>query len=1017
MNLTTESFYFYYMLQFMDGETKVFSSIEETFCSQSIRERKLNLFQNSYEKSYQLFCTNDHCVIKPLINTGENFINESQWIQTLIKYHFEDFTRHQINITFKVSNEKKYENLNIEKFYLKKVYFRMKLQLFDKITCNPLNYHKIYSSQEIFYICHSNAFHIFDNQSTILANIVYLIYKRKLHINDIYQEFINYISQHHKNSKYFEKFIDQMSSIKDIDLQNLMNQFLIDNFHIKTRDQFLNDLFEWNRKFKNLMVLIQQTFCFRIKKNKTDIILKIYHNLNYKLNYDIPIEHFTSFCSFLSDKCFFSCDFSSNELKTLFSCVFEAKKDMNININMTELYFNLNLLTNTEIIEKSINVEEFFTFLFDKNSQLIILIIDSVEFNIQKKNHRIELSELNEKMVTNIDAPMLINSFFLMQNIEKKGYLLQKIAEMILSNFVNMQFGNNSQIASFFKNQSIQEFEVSKNSLYEKYISNYYFQNEAFEIDDDDFGEYFVLDGIRYEERSLICIEKTNQKYQNLDYFSGAFDDLFSLFLINSESVQSSKKIDFLLKLNSTPKSESYANIVDLSWNFEIFDLNETEYFIFHFTPDYKELKLVDSSSFTVSMNENIQNCTNCNSKSLLKSYLENNELYKQNLKLYFDELYKADDRITGYMNEEEISNFHTQKFSNKHLNLKVEHSNFHLIISQFIECESIDRKVSSIHKYDHLLCHQIEINYCNIKFLNLNFRIFKKIKLNNCLLESNLKFYTNIFSIMNLNLHFVNFQILEPIMIFDFVKIEPFQNINEFHLERVENHYILRIGNCKLTIFEIIPDYISHMKLTNCHLVITNEMNTSNIEHSEEQSIFEMHSLSEIMKYKICIISKSPTFKLIMNKCTSFDNIHISGVFNTIKIVNCTYLFIVKAECKLIEIENHKREFTLYSFLNKVISRHENSYLKIDDGMIHLKNLMIHDITDLHIKFFEIQNCEIKRIENVEAGIISIRDCKCSFQIDDFTELRKFHGETVNLYINRISHTTKLLYYDESDD
>lgn len=935
MNITTESFYLYYLLQFIDNQLQIYTTIDETFCRQAILEEKTELFEQFQKKSYQFIYTDRHCIVKPLKDYNEKLDYKSQWIKSLMKYHFKNFSNYQIDTTSNLWNRELYERIKPKTFYIKKIQFGIKIELFKKIITNPDYCQKNYTALDVYHICNSSIFTILENRFTILQNILYLILQKSFKLSDIHVVFLNSVSQYYKKSEYFIKFNNQVLSLKnESDMLNPMKRFLSNHYDTQSNDSFLKDLCRWNSNFTNLISMIQQTFRFNIKGNHSDIIMQIYYTLNHKSDYNLSIDNFRMFLPFISDGCIFECIYSSDEPNQLFSCISKAQNELKIQINLTKIYLNLAKLDNKKIIEKCMCVEKFFSFLFNVTSQNVTIIIDNIKFDVRKNGDNLEISQINDGVHLQTNYSLLFNSFVLINILDKIGTMLKSIVEMILLSFFNLNFKNDIEIFFISKRQNILEFRCSERSLNQNFNMNGYLQHKPFGIVDSAFDEYFIVNGISFKGNNFICIENLNQKYQNLDFLSGVFDDMFSFFSIESQSDQPLNMSDIVKNLNIKSQIKADTNMIVLSRKFEIFNFypDKTNCFIFHFNIDDEKSIFEESSWSFVSSSTQFRNCPSCQIKLPNGLYSINKECHKQTTKIYFEKLIEKDDIIS----EDETCNLISRKSSDIYFNFEISQSNFHFIISNFIDCKSLDRDLSSIQKCDYLVCHQIKVKNCYIKFLNDNFHIFELIEFNNCVLDCQLELFSKKCSVVDLNMYIKNFQPLTPIILSNFAKIEPLCDQNEFISCQEADYHTLTIDNCKITIFDVIPRYFTSLTFTNCEIVLSNDMNTLNIDRMKDQSFENFHSFKNVDG--IGIISITPNLEFTLINCKSHDIITIFGVFNSLKIVDCISSFVIFSNWKLIEIKNQKKNFEIYPMIHKAVSQGENSYMKIEKQDLILK-------------------------------------------------------------------------------
>lgn len=1021
MIITTESFYFYYVLQFIDDEMKICQSMNETFCSESIQGANTDIFHQKYDKSFQFMFTENHCIVKELNNNTLNSNRELYWMQKFIEYHLKIYHLHhyfnQKNILF---NAKEGEQERSNVFFVRKLDLKMKIKLFEKLTNNSNYYKKDYSVEEIFFICYSHAFSIFDNRIIILKNILYLLLQGLFNFNDIYHEFLKNSTENYKQSINLKKINEQINASNEIELSYFIDQFLTENLDYKSNDTFMHELFHWHNNCLNMVFLIQQTFSFQVKNNNA-ILFQINHSSNCESKYDFTIQDSINFIPLLSDKSIFSCNDFQIEMNEFFNHLLQMRKNMKLKIEITEFWRNFKKIENVKIIEKCINFENFLGFLLDKTNSSITLIIESIEFSILQKNNQYQQSSTFSESTNFCDGEsLLISSFILIQKNLKIGHFLKDIAKSILSNFKKYKFTDNLRIISLYANHFIHQFSHSLDTFTnENIFLNQYLQCGGMEKLSDDQNELFFIDGTHYSGFDLISIERCDQKFQNLDFFSGIVNDTFSLYVVDPQSNMTSSSFNLITELNKNSKNKFPANDVKLYNDHDLFLIesysDNIEYFIFHYFLQYEEQILTNLNCSFVDSFKKMDNCIHCDQKLIFDLNIKKNEPEKQILKLYYNKVNEVKNFIYMQTNYKETQNTSFRKLSDIYFDFEIMNSNFHLILQNIFECVSINRDLASIHKHDIAISHQIDINHSIVKFLSPNFHIFDFITLNNCIIESNFELFSEKFYNTYMNIKFLNFRLSSRLTICNFAVIEPLGDFNKFHSEQDENYHTIQIENCKITIFKYIPQYISHIKLTNCTILFLDSIDISNTESSVDQCISNLKS-SELIEKQHKLVGQNDNLDFCLNNCILHGNLLISGIFHSIKITNCSSNFTLEANYKEIDIQNHQGQFSIYPIVEMAISKGENDLLKIHNKTLDLRNLKIKNISNTKFNEIEINNCEINKIDNVQSSVFDILNSKCSFQICLSNIVQKYSGEMVNFHISENFYTT-LLYYDISEE
>lgn len=995
MNITNETCYLYYILEFIDNKTRIYQSIDQTLCSQSIQGANPDAFHQVHDGLYQFFATRTHCIIKPLENAQDNFIEETQWIQPFIQLYLTSIYNYQINRNHNLSNERNEDEEKQIMFYLRKINLKMKLELFDKIKENSHYYKKIYSKEEIFFICDSYAFSLLDNRLILLKNIIYLMLQELWDLNDIYYVFFNHASKNYENSEYFQKLNYELSKVEQIDLHQIIYQFIMENQKFTTTDHFLNDLYHWNLKIMNMISLMQQLFCFRIMKDKDDAIMEICTSLECKSTYDVLIYDFELFSFFITEDCIISCKYFSCEIYKLFSLIFDARKDVKIQINITEFYLNLEISDTQELICKSIELENFLSFLSKRINEFITLIIYSNKFHLNKNNGYFEFLKLNEQTSLNIDKSLLISANIIM-NLSEIENLLKNIANLIISyNFVK-EFQNNMDLIFISQNYDIPKFIYLNMTSNKHFLISSYFQNQAIGTTIKGLIESITIDGTKYKEYAMICVDKCDQIYKNIEFLAGIIDNNVSLFVINSPTNQFSDSSDFVSKWSISCKNE-FNNTVN-----EIFDqksqlfncnLQEKECLIYHVNLRHYTERPTELICSLVGSFKKIQNCPDCLQKISLAFFTQNTTDYNKILKSYYGKN-KLENCASTIMNCSATTSRIFQKYRETYFYLKIKHSNFHLSIFRCIECKSINPNMSSLSKKGRNF-YKLRANFCYIKFLSTNFHLVDFIVLKNCKLEVNFRLFLNKSSnALPLRMKFINFELLSPMILFDFAKIEPMNNKSEFYSFQNEHDHELKLKNCKIFIFANLSQYISDLEFSQCEIVILNDLFASNQEYSTNQSKQNEKLTNIIEKNKIKVFNTDLYLKIEQSRLP--DNLEITGILDAISIINCVSMSLcISISYRTLDIQNHHGNFLVSSIPIKAVSLGEYCCLRVCNykTAIILENLKIDNISDIEIDEIQIQKCQIDKIDNVVSRIIGIQDSKCSFQIKNENKIVKYSG------------------------
>lgn len=999
MTSITKGLRFLYILQFIEDEIKICNFINETFCAQSILGKNEDLFHQLNDELYQFFAIKNHVIIKPLENVEKNITELTPWIQQFIKENYMQIFDLQIH----TDKNSIYEEA--PKFYfLRLIKLKMTLKLFNKITNNPNDHTKHYSPQEFFLIAYSYAFSILDNRIILLKNILFSIWQGTFNLNNIYGEYIVFASKNFANSEYLAKLKNQISKNQYFDLHSKIYDFIMENYNFQSNDLFLKNLYFWNQQIMNLITLIQRTFCFRIKNREGETIIKIYTVSDYECTYDLEIEKLESLLFILPDECIFACEYFNYErLHEFVFFIFTFKRNMKIQFNITEFFKRLQSLSREKLIQESNNLEFFFSYILNRQKQPIDLIIYSNKLKINYY-YDFELSCLKEEVFYQKDESLFI-SLYILINIYDIDNLIKNIANIILSYFINFEFEDYMKMIYVSQNYKISEFEYANSLSRRNFMLNPYFLNDKLKTFAHGTIKSITIDGLEYNEHSMICIDGCNQEYKNLEFLTGIFDMNISFFIVDFQSRQFSQLSNFVSQWISDFREE-FEDIdrERCDQNTKLFSNNSLEknYSIFHINSQDCHRKPKQLICSFVGSYKEIQNCPDCTQKLLSEYYPQNKMDNHGILKLYHDNIFKY--RNYEFENKKifKTSNFSTQKYQNRHHSLRIENSDFHLFLFRFIECKSIDPKLSSIFKNG--VTDEIEIYNCHVNFVHSYFDLFKHITLNNCIIKFHTKIFHQIGSHIPLNIKFLNFQTTQPFKMFDFVRIEPIDNKSAFISHHSQTNFEVYLENCRIYIFAVIPSYILNLKLSNCQIFILKDSFLEDLKYETNQLRSYTTFSEKMAKNRNNLIGNNTRLHLKIESCILPKNFEISGMFGKIQLINNTSNIILNSLCEYVEIKNHRNSFCISSLNLKTISKeNKNNSLNITSKpSVVIRNFIVDEIFDVELDEISFKDCSINKMDNIISRVIKIKNTQCSFQIWTPEGIQKYSGILENLELSK---------------
>lgn len=689
MNFSTKIFFSHYILYFINDEYKICHSLNETHCSKSILNLYSNYFAKIHGDCYQFINESNFCFVRLLNNNNQRIIEKS-WMKSYINK-----TRNEI-LPYRTCSKKFSGKKKPIIQYVKEIQIKMHHKLFDKIHNNPNFDEKDYSSHEIFSILHSYGFLLFDNRVTILRNLLYLFTNGKSNYNDIHREFINYVSSKKIESIYLEKFIAMKlhNNVEDVQLE--MKEFISKNHGSLQNDKFCQELLEWKTKIIGFFELIKQTFCFHILTKNNDLIMKICHNINSKLIFDVPIETIDNIMFLLSNNCTISY-ISFTDRDNSFYIEFLNKKPF-CNIDITEFYIKLYGLEEKELINENLQLRNFIEFLHERTQKSVILNIDKVHIVIQYNvdMNTFELCKENPDDMFDPDRLLLVSERILIPKIYHEIDVLCRIAHIIIGDFVNqdnIKLNHSLQFSTREKYNAIPDknylcLNISSNKLRIPYIHTKSTRDGKHEI---------LFNGLGQIDTQLIGLEKLDQKYTNFNFLSGIIDDGFSLFEWNSTNDY--MKCERIRNFISNMSDLFLANDLKISKMIDSDSLiihdGDNKYMIFHID-HFIQNDLQTAFSFFACQNNIKLNPDQFQIKNVNRSKISSKENHEYTLKIYHDIASFRTDTQSKFQNFDRLQ-LPIKSPSQDIYRFEIKNSNFYLIISRIFLVKSQSENSSTI--------------------------------------------------------------------------------------------------------------------------------------------------------------------------------------------------------------------------------------------------------------------------------------------------------------------------------
>lgn len=973
-------FYLHYIINFIDNEYKVCHSLDETYCRDSILGIHSDSFLKVQNDIYQFLYKNEHCFVRFSANYSHGKIKRESWMEHYLENDFKKTLDNKNNDKKSVIMDNNIGSYKQTTFFIHKIQLKMKRKVFDKIVVDPNYDKKEYNAQDLFFICYSYGFSFLDNQLFVLKNILNLIVQEKFNLNNIHKEFIKFISTEYQNSTYFKKFNEKLKQNNKMNIQAKIDQFIFDNYDAIYVDNFLYELFQWKTKLANLMILIRQTFCLHIH-SCNNLVMKIYHDAERKPEFVISVLEIDTIMFLLSNDSIILLMSCSIDVKVVFTKILTIKQDINLNIDMGEFYIKLYEHEKVKLIKSATQLDDLFLFLSYKTKNPITIIINNKQMLIKfdKNTKKIAISKKNTIDLSDFDESLLVSKKILVHEIYLENGILQNIAQMIATDFIQ-QSRNKQQNIIIHHDEKRKQIGENNNILNLHILSDQSIKDNLVQVSNQyNSVQTIFLDGSKSIGSHFVGFECINQMYTDFGFIGGIYDDTFSLFELNTVfyadmqqnmSYFVSKMSNFFQKINNIN--------LDINSNqyFDLFYIKPKEQEILVFYPKFVNLNEKKTEEGCI-VEEKVE-CTD-----FFNTHLEAfSDFNQQNIKIHhnfslpqeYNESQKK--RSSKFFLPKINSNFFFNQF-------KIEKSNFYIVISRILEVKSIAKITSSIRKLLDDDGASLKIIHCVVKFLNIDFSNFGLIYFKNCQFKQKLHLGTSLNGYCEFNLMIIDSYFHMPILFDDFIEIQMHTNMNNFNCKKNYNYFQLIISHSKIRFNDNIPANCIQLSLDKC-LILSVKNNILFQGNSLPQNDIDILGSSscnhDLLSFQL--MDKLVITMLKLSNCVLTPYLKIKGIFNWIIITNCVSPFIIDVYLHKLQIIDHKDEFFIKNMVSRAVSQQlKNSFIfnRID---LIIKNLEIECLENISIHKIQLINCSIKVFSNVKSKNIVFQNTTCSFQL-----------------------------------
>lgn len=981
MHINHKIYYLHYVLCFIDDKFKICNTVDETFCNSSITGENIDSFLYKNGNSYQFSLCNGKCYIQLLGTNNLASHKEKLWMKPFLRDYLDEIHKFDDHTSEKFFIKRNIDSETYIIFYIRELDIKIKMELYERIINDPFNYTKQYTSTDLFFIIHSHAFTILDNQFHILKNILFLITLGSFKIEDINQIFLHFITEKNTRSSFLKKFNDMNITTIENDLLSKIKQFLEINYNFQSRDDFLSDLHLWKCTIANMFILIQNTFYFHIKSDG-DSILKIYNDINAKSGFDILFNDFNVISCLIDKNCIFSFKFASPMRYGILTCLCDNEDMDKIHIDITELLQKLYQYNDIEIIDESVEFHYFLEMLIMELQKPLVINVGVYQFMIQKDLTNIEFIKPNRKQKNEFFFDVII---FLCQkiNILDVENPFKFIAKMIYEDFFKQDISDIQKVTIGNYNNSLC---ITNNHI--KTVSKLYKEKKN---EDTEFEQFETSIP---ENKIIIVYESDGIMIWHQPYLEGIIDLQFTLLIpeVTSHKGQFVSRIKDFLNLQCIRNYNDELYQTKYFDSFQISANQENQIIINVFSKNSHNSLLLLSKKHVHSLKNNNHKTLKPDTYNVESIF--NIEIYHyersfiQYLKSYQSQMLNLRKSLIG------ITRFNLSEF-------ETESSNFHFIFEQLLELKSIDKNLSRIKKQMKNSSSNIDIEYCMVKFLPNSYLTEENIIFHNCIIESIVSIQTNIFSRINHYIKFENSSLNKYIILFNFLWISACDLNNVIQINKQNLHIIVELSNCKIKFFKDVPNNIVEIILDNCEIEVENNLLyfEKNI-YIDETENFAFST--KIVKQISHFIHREINVSLLIQNSTLPENLQIYGIFHAIRIENCISSFNLNAYTHILKIKNHRGQFTIEKIIKNAFSKYENNTIKKYGKYFRIENYELNILQNLKVERLIIKNCLIKNIRNIKFKRITIENTDCAFElINRYGQNEHFQSDSLNLKIS----------------
>lgn len=748
-----------------------------------------------------------------------------------------------------------------------------------------------------------------------------------------------------------------------------------------------------------------------MKTNENNIIFKINNDKTLKNIFEITIDKLETIIFLLSNNCIFYIELFDHQTGQFFDDLLKIHPNINLKIDITDYFLQLYGVDDKQLNYEAEKFDHFFELLMKKTEKEIQLNISTNQISMNRKDEDIFFEFLNGNVNNslNIDESVLISQKIQMSSTIKRNNLLIMFATFIANAFANLLTKKISDTPLSHTKNLIDNLDQKKFAKWNILVNNEPINSLEQPISYSESVKTLSLNGNDNTQCLIISMNGFHHEYKHINFLAGIFDDQFSLFICNETLQQNCSTIseDFVAFMseffveNQDQQNHASKDLRILYDSFEI-DFVHQNYLISNVHSDHqlKNMKMIFSfrNKKNTKSNRNFRTNTHSSKQTLLLQKIQkkceiekNSEIFHQNRDVILEKDEEFQIKKLCYCKKLPISNS-----DNNFYQFEISKSHFHLIISRFIECISMNNHESSIFKKIENHISYFSISHCHIRFLTRDLILFDEINFIHCIFETSITLFSDkIFNKMY-DIHILYSVFRKSIFINNFAEIKSDQLPCFLSFTEFDN--FLNIKNCIIKIKEDLPRIFMHLEMINCTILAKNKIfrvkSDSTLQDFVDQTI--PLNMLKYMNAKLGNLNDECEF-LIRNSIILGDFL-ISGVFKHIKIIQSKSSFIIDAYYKSVKIKNHTGIFSVLPVIKEVQPSQPINKFYEDDSHLILENLIVGCIENSHIENLVITNCQIGKIRNLQCRNLKITDSKCKFHIITTENILDCTDEVINI-------------------